>query len=110
MARRPSRARRDRPKLGGRKGTPSMNRRVLVVDDSASLLEGVRAILAPRYEVSLAGSAAEALALCERRGAFAVVISDYAMPGMNGVDFLAEHAGQWPDSARILMTGCTDLG
>ena len=87
-----------------------MNRRVLVVDDSASLLEGVRAILAPRFEVSLAGSAAEALALCERRGAFAVVVSDSAMPGMNGVDFLAEHAAQWPDSARILMTGCTDLG
>lgn len=86
-----------------------MNRRVLVVDDSATLLEGVRTILAPRFEVTLASSAAEALALCERRGAYAVVVSDYAMPGMNGIDFLAEHASQWPDTARILMTGCAEL-
>jgi response regulator RpfG family c-di-GMP phosphodiesterase len=86
-----------------------MNRRVLIVDDSASLLDGLRNLLASRYEVTTAGSAAEALALCERSGAFAVVLCDYAMPGMNGVDFLAEHSSQWPDSARILMTGCADL-
>jgi response regulator RpfG family c-di-GMP phosphodiesterase len=86
-----------------------MNRRVLIVDDSASLLDSVRGFLAPRFEVHTAGSAAEAMALCEGNGAFAVVISDYAMPGMNGVDFLVEHAAQWPDTARILMTGCSDL-
>ena len=86
-----------------------MNRRVLIVDDSASFLDGVRGILAPRFEVTAAASAAEALALCERQGSFAVVVSDYAMPGMNGVDFLAEQAAQWPDTSRILLTGCTDL-
>jgi response regulator RpfG family c-di-GMP phosphodiesterase len=87
-----------------------MNRRVLIVDDSATFLEGVRAMLAPRFEVTMASSGAEALAKCERHGPFAVVVSDYAMPGMNGIELLAEHATQWPDTARILLTGCADLG
>jgi response regulator RpfG family c-di-GMP phosphodiesterase len=87
-----------------------MNRRILLVDDSATFLDGVRALLAPRFEVTLASSGAEALARIERQGPFAAVVSDYAMPGMNGVQFLAEVAEQWPDTARILLTGCADLG
>jgi response regulator RpfG family c-di-GMP phosphodiesterase len=87
-----------------------MNRRVLLVDDNSEFQEGVRQLLAPRFEVALAGSGAEALALCARGGLFAAVVSDYGMPGMNGIDLLAELAEQWPDTARILLTGCADLG
>lgn len=87
-----------------------MNRRVLLVDDQATFLEGVRQLLAPRYEVVLAQSGAEALARCQERGPFAVVVSDYGMPGMNGVELFGELCQQWPDTARILLTGCADLG
>lgn len=87
-----------------------MNRRVLLVDDNPDFQQGVRQLLAPRFEVVLASSGAEALARCDRDGAFAVVVSDYAMPGMNGVELCAELAEHWPHSARILLTGCADLG
>jgi putative two-component system response regulator len=87
-----------------------MNRRVLLVDDSCDFLAGVQQLLAPRFEVSLAASGAEALARCEQGGPFAVVVSDYGMPGMTGIELLAELAQHWPDTARILLTGCADLG
>lgn len=87
-----------------------MNRRILLVDDHADFQEGVRQVLAPHYEVTLAQSGAEALAKCERHGPFAVVVSDYGMPGMTGIELLSELSLAWPDTARILLTGCTDLG
>jgi len=85
------------------------NRRVLLVDDHAEFLESVRELLAERFEVHTARSGAEALALCERHGPFAAVVSDYGMPGMNGIQLLAELRQLWPDTARILLTGCSDL-
>lgn len=87
-----------------------MNRRILLVDDHADFQEGVRQVLAPHYEVTLAQSGAEALAKSERHGPFAVIVSDYAMPGMTGIELLSEMASAWPDTARILLTGCADLG
>jgi CheY-like chemotaxis protein len=67
-----------------------MNRRILCVDDHADSLDGVRTILAPHFEVEIAHSGAEALARVERHGPFAVVVSDYGMPGMSGVELLSE--------------------
>jgi response regulator RpfG family c-di-GMP phosphodiesterase len=96
-----------RPKL---EPGPRMNRRILLVDDHADFLEGERAMLAPHFDVELAHSGAEALARIERYGPYAVVVSDYGMPGMSGVELLCEVSVQWPDTARILLTGCADLG
>lgn len=85
------------------------NRRVLLVDDHVEFLESVRELLAARFEVHTARSGAEALALCARHGPFAAVVSDYGMPGMNGIQLLAELRQLCPDTARILLTGCSDL-
>src|SRR6185503_10313722 len=71
---------------------------------------GVRSMLAPHFEVELAHSGAEALARVEQHGPFAVVVSDYGMPGMSGVELLSELSEHFPDTARILLTGCADLG
>ncbi len=67
---------------------PSMalGKRVLIVDDS----KAQRRILAVQlarwgYEVTEAGSGESALALCQGR-AFDIVLSDWMMPGMNGLE------------------------
>ena len=85
------------------------NRRVLLVDDHADFLESVRELLAARFEVHTARSGAEALARCESHGPFAAVVSDYGMPGMTGIQLFAELRQGWPDTPRILLTGCGDL-
>jgi DNA-binding NarL/FixJ family response regulator len=37
------------------------------------------------------------------------VVTDYAMPGLNGVDLLRAVRRQWPDIARVLLTGQADV-
>jgi len=85
------------------------NPRVLLVDDHAEFLGALRELLEERFEIHTAASGAQALALCERHGPFAAVVSDYGMPGMNGIQLLAELRQLWPDTPRILLTGCSDL-
>jgi phosphoserine phosphatase RsbU/P len=62
-------------------------RRVLVVDDSRAQrrLLGM-SLQRGGYEVVEAGSGEEALYLCQSQD-FAMVISDWVMPGMSGLDF-----------------------
>lgn len=38
-----------------------------------------------------------------------VVISDYSMPGMNGIDFLHQVRMQMPSTLRIVLTGEIDV-
>jgi response regulator RpfG family c-di-GMP phosphodiesterase len=86
-----------------------MNRRVLLVDDSPSFLDGLIQLLRARFTVHTAADGAEALALCETSGPFAVVVSDQEMPGIRGVQLLARMRESWPDTARILLTGSAEL-
>lgn len=38
----------------------------------------------------------------------AVIVSDYDLPGMNGIDFLKKAKEIWPDAPRILFSGLLD--
>lgn len=64
--------------------------RVLVVDDHASARQSVADVLScAGYEVETAGSAVEALNYLTKNAAD-VVITDLQMPGMTGLEFIAE--------------------
>ena len=41
--------------------------------------------------------------------AFQIVISDYKMPGMTGVEFLAGVRTLYPDAVRIVVSGVGDM-
>jgi YesN/AraC family two-component response regulator len=58
--------------------------------------------------VALAESGAEAL---EALGAFQadIVISDFRMPGMDGVELLGAVKRSWPRALRIILSGFADL-
>jgi DNA-binding NarL/FixJ family response regulator len=78
---------------------------VLLVDDEKQVTEGLEAVLHYEpYDVLSAQSAQEALALLRRR-AVDVVVSDERMPEMNGSAFLAQVAKEFPNTARIILTG-----
>ncbi|MBV5350430.1 response regulator, partial [bacterium] len=53
-------------------------------------------------------SGKEGLALLETSGPFQLVISDYRMPEMNGVEFLSAVRARWPDTVRIVLSGFAD--
>jgi CheY-like chemotaxis protein len=83
--------------------------RILVVDDEEAILETMTFTFEDDYEVLTSSSARDALALLEREGAVAVVISDQRMPEMTGVEFLARVFALHPTTVRIILTGFADM-
>jgi DNA-binding NtrC family response regulator len=83
-----------------------------VVDDDRNLLEGLRRQLRGTFELATALGGQEGLDVLRAAGSdggFAVVLSDYQMPYMNGASFLSAVRDIAPDATRMLLTGQADL-
>ncbi len=80
--------------------------KVLYVDDEAELLEIGRIFLerSPEFRVETRTSAREALASMETL-AYDAIVSDYQMPGMDGIEFLKAVRERYGDIPFILFTG-----
>ena len=83
--------------------------RLLVVDDEEAILETMTFTFEDDYEVLTSTSAAEGLAMLDREGPVAVVLSDQRMPEMTGVEFLTEVFRRHPETVRIILTGFADM-
>lgn len=79
--------------------------RVLCVDDEKNVLDSFRRLLRKDFDLNTATSGADGIALIEQNGPYAVVVSDFKMPGMNGVEFLARAKEIAPDTIRVMLTG-----
>ena len=77
---------------------------VLVVDDEAPLLEMYRTALSPFFEVVSASTVKEAEFALHKRS-FRVVVADHLMPGGNGLSVLVHVREEYPETARVLVTG-----
>jgi putative nucleotidyltransferase with HDIG domain len=84
---------------------------LLAVDDDPGVLTALSRLLRPDgVRVLTATGGQEALAVMEADAAsVGAVVSDYAMPGMNGAEFLAVVRSRWPDVTRLMLTGNADL-
>lgn len=86
-----------------------MQRTVLLVDDDADLLAGLRrALRTEPYRLLTADSAATALVELAHQS-IDVVLSDEGMPGMRGTEFLARVQREYPDVVRMILTGQRNL-
>lgn len=83
--------------------------RVLCVDDEPNVLEGLKRTLRRSFDVTTAVGPQAGLQAMRSGDPFAAIVSDFSMPGMNGVAFFEETRKISPDSARILLTGQADL-
>ena len=82
--------------------------KLLLVDDEENILRSLRRVLRRGdWEIETALDAESALAMLECFQP-AVVVSDFRMPGMNGVDFLERVKHLMPDAQRIMLTGQAD--
>lgn len=77
---------------------------VLVIDDELPLLDLYRSALSPYFEVVAVPSVKEAQFALHKQ-AFRVVVADHMMPGGNGLSFLVQVREEYPEAARILVTG-----
>ena len=82
--------------------------RILCVDDDPNVLNSLRRLFIDEaYTVLTAESAKEGLKILAAE-TLQIIISDYRMPNMNGVDFLREVRACWPDTVRIVLSGYAD--
>lgn len=82
--------------------------RILVVDDEHNVLNALRRELQDRYLVETFSDPVAALEHCHNT-AFDLVIADYHMPGMNGIQFLKRFGELQPDAARLVLSGESDF-
>jgi diguanylate cyclase (GGDEF)-like protein/PAS domain S-box-containing protein len=84
-------------------------RTLLLVDDETPLLSALkREFRGLDYVVQTATCGAEALRILAASPA-QVILSDYRMPGMTGVEFLAEARRLYPDTVRMVLSGYADI-
>lgn len=90
--------------------------RILLVDDEPYILSALRRSLAAIDADELDGDALHFEAFTSPEAAiersdeedFDLVISDYRMPSMNGVEFLARIMESQPLVPRVIISGCAD--
>lgn len=90
--------------------SPSQNPcgRILLVDDNSAGLSARRKVLEELgHTVLTAGNGAEALELCGKHS-FDIVVTDYKMPKMNGLELIARLRKSHPAVSIILISGFTD--
>lgn len=82
---------------------------VMIVDDEEMVLESLASFLSLEtdYELLTFQSPAEALKELNKRPVD-IVISDFLMPEMNGLNFLKEVKKLYPNVPRIMLTGYAD--
>jgi thioredoxin reductase (NADPH) len=89
---------------------------LLTVDDDREVLRAIERDLrrkyASNYRVLRAGSGQEALEIVRelkiRNNSIALFLIDQRMPGISGVDFLAQAITLFPDAKRVLLTAYAD--
>jgi two-component system response regulator HupR/HoxA len=81
---------------------------VLVVDDEPRVLDALEAVLAAEFRVLRAEGGEQALRLLPGADV-AVIVTDYRMPGMTGVELLRRSQDVAPDAVRIVLTAYTDV-
>ena len=89
----------------------SRDRSVLVVDDEAAVRSAIQRVLRREgWRVLSAASADEGLRLlAETDAPPQVVVSDFRMPGRDGLQFLGDVRRVWPRVQRVLLTGFADI-
>ena len=82
---------------------------IVLVDDEPMILTSIRSLLMLELESDVESftSPFEAVKYLEKN-MVDVTVSDYLMPGMTGIQLLAEAKRLQPEAARVLLTGHAD--
>lgn len=81
-----------------------MTKKILIVDDYKDLREMILNQLESSYDVSCAENGAEALKVL-RLKKFDLVVTDFNMPLMDGLELSKKVKEEWPELPLIMMTG-----
>ncbi len=83
--------------------------KLLLVDDEENVLKSLyRLFREEEYDVHTVDNGSEGLKLLEKYD-FSLILSDYRMPELNGVEFLKLAKEKSPDAIRMILTGFADV-
>lgn len=85
-----------------------MSERILCVDDDPNVLQAYQRALRKQFHIDPALGGEEALEAVRNAGPYAVVVADMRMPGLSGVEVLAQIKEIAPDTVRMMLTGNAD--
>lgn len=83
----------------------SDSEKVLYVDDDPDILAAYHRLFRNQFHIETEQVAERALTTLESQGPYAVIVADMRMPGMDGLEFLAQARKTTPQSVRIMLTG-----
>jgi response regulator RpfG family c-di-GMP phosphodiesterase len=88
-----------------------MNEKIFMIDDDQSLLNFYKDSLESTFKVFAVSDGKEGLKILKEHSSdpFPVIVSDYVMPEMNGIEFLIGAKQIIPDSVRIMLTSTNDV-
>ncbi|MHC4216256.1 MAG: response regulator [Planctomycetota bacterium] len=84
---------------------------LLFIDDEEGVRQSIRrALKREPYSIHTAENGATVIkAIQEERSEITIVISDYKMPGPDGLDTLARIVSINPEVTRVLFKGCATM-
>lgn len=83
--------------------------KILFIDDEKNLLDGIRRQLRKDYQMVMAVGGEEGIRTMIHDGSFAVIVSDFHMPKIDGVKVLRVAKKCCPDAVRVMLSGMADL-
>ena len=87
-----------------RKSWTAVHPTLLIVDDDEYVIKVAKRLLGDRWDIETARSAAEAARILKVRS-FDAILTDYEMPGQNGISLLVDVMRNHPHSRRVLFSG-----
>ena len=79
------------------------------MDDEVNVLNAIKRQFHRQFRIETASGGEQALEKIEKAGPFAVVVSDFKMQDMNGLEFLRRVRQNHPDTICVILTGFADL-
>ena len=82
-------------------------KKIIFVDDEINLLQGLKRSLRSKmdeWDMLFLESGSETLDVLKKER-YDIIVTDYRMPEMNGIELLEKVKEKYPDMIRILLTG-----
>lgn len=87
---------------------PAIHARILLVDDNTNGLKARKTVLEELgYKITTASTGDDALDLFDRQK-FDLIVTDYKMPGMDGLELIRDLRKRSPEVPVILVSGYVD--